>query len=325
MISYWRQIQLQNFTSWDKLAVFLHWPEQDKEKILKKTAFPLNLPLRLAQKAERNTLEDPILKQFLPSLEELSSPAHFSLDPVQDKNFQKSHSKLLHKYQGRALLITTSACVMNCRFCFRKNFAYEELGKDFSRELQIIRKESSLKEILLSGGDPLSLSDASLKALLQSLDAIPHIQRIRFHTRFPIGIPERIDDSFLKILSSLQKQVVFILHVNHPKELDQDIYQAMKRLQKIGIPVLSQSVLLKGVNDCADTLQMLFENLSDHGIIPYYLHQLDQVEGAAHFEVPEEVGKKLMKELSTKVSGYSLPRYVKEEAGKSSKTPISFL
>ncbi|MBX9923073.1 MAG: KamA family radical SAM protein [Rhabdochlamydiaceae bacterium] len=325
VISSWRQIQLQNFTSWDKLASFLQWPEKDKEKVLKKAIFPLNLPFRLAQKAETNTLQDPILKQFLPSLEELSSPSNFSLDPVQDKNFQKAGSKLLHKYRGRALLVTTSACVMNCRFCFRKNFAYEELGKDFSKEIQIIQQDPSLKEIILSGGDPLSLSDASLEKLLQDLDNIPHIQRIRFHSRFPIGIPERIDASFLKILSSLQKQVVFILHVNHPKELDNDIYQAMKSLQKIGIPVLTQSVLLQGVNDSADTLQKLFEDLSDHGIIPYYLHQLDRVQGAAHFEVSEETGKQLMKELSTRISGYSLPRYVKEEPGKPSKTSISFL
>jgi EF-P beta-lysylation protein EpmB len=325
VISSWRQIQLQNFTSWDKLAIFLKWPEKDKEKILKKAIFPLNLPLRLAQKAETNSLQDPILKQFLPSLEEQTSPANFSLDPVQDKNFQKANSKLLHKYKGRALLITTSACVMNCRFCFRKNFAYEELGKDFSEELEIIRKDSSLKEIILSGGDPLSLSDASLEKLLQDLDRIPHIQRIRFHSRFPIGIPERIDDAFLNILSSMQKQVVFVLHVNHPKELDNDIYQAMKRLQKIGIPILSQSVLLQGVNNSVEILQELFENLSDHGIIPYYLHQLDRVQGAAHFEVPEEEGKQLMKELSTRVSGYALPRYVKEEAGKPSKTSIFFL
>lgn len=325
MISSWRQIQLQNFTSWDKLALFLKWPEHDKEKVLKKSNFPLNLPLRLAQKAEICTLQDPILKQFLPSFAELSSSEEFSLDPVQDKKFQKANSKILHKYIGRALLITTSACAMNCRYCFRKNFSYEVLGKDFSEEMQVLRQDPSLKEIILSGGDPLSLSDSSLEQLLQSLDAIPHIQRIRFHTRFPIGIPERIDSSLIRILSSLKKQVIFVLHVNHPKELDTDIFLSMKELLKIGIPVLSQSVLLQGINDSVDVLQELFEGLSNQGIIPYYLHQLDRVQGSSHFEVCEEKGKQLMKELSTRVSGYCLPRYVKEEPGKPSKTSISFL
>src|SRR3989339_317536 len=193
MISPWRRIQLQNFTSWDKLAQHLNWPENDKEKILKKSTFPLNLPLRLVEKAEKATLEDPILKQFLPSFEELQSNPKFVLDPVQDHTFRKENSKLLQKYQGRALLIATSACAMHCRYCFRKNFDYEVQNKDFSSELSIIKQDTSLKEVILSGGDPLSLSNESLLNLLQKLDSIPHLKRIRFHTRFPIGIPERID------------------------------------------------------------------------------------------------------------------------------------
>lgn len=324
MISSWRRIQLQNFNSWDKLAFFLNWPEEDKNKVLQKAKFPLNLPLRLAQKAENSTLEDPILKQFLPSLEELNINPKFFLDPVQDATFRKENSKILHKYKGRALLITTSACTMNCRFCFRKNFDYDIQNKDFSPEIKLIQNDPSLKEIILSGGDPLSLSDETLLKLLQELDSIEHIKRIRFHTRFPIGIPERIDDSFLKVLTSTKKQIVFALHVNHPKEMDDDIYLALKSIQRLGIPVLTQTVLLKGVNDSVSTLKQLFEDLSDHGILPYYLHQLDPVQGASHFEVREEDGKKLMKELSSCISGYCLPRYAKEQPGMPSKTVIPF-
>ena len=324
MISNWRRIQLQNFTSWDKLSLYLELSEKDKEKILKKHSFPLNLPLRLAEKAKKQTLEDPVLKQFLPSLEELQEHPQFSQDPVKDQTFRKKNSRLLQKYQGRALLIASSACAMHCRYCFRKNFDYETKDKDFSLEIEMIQKDLSLKEIILSGGDPLSLSDESLQKLLQDIDSIPHIKRIRFHTRFPIGIPERIDESFLKILSLIKKQIIFVIHVNHPKELDSDIYDSMKKIQKMGIPVLSQSVLLKGVNDTVEALQTLFENLSDQGIIPYYLHQLDLVQGASHFELPEKKGIALLKELSTRMSGYSLPRYAKEEPGKSSKTLINF-
>lgn len=325
MLQNWRQIQLQNFTSWEKLTLFLNWSEELKKIVLKKSSFPLNLPFRLAQKIIPDTLEDPILKQFLPTLFELVKNPQFQLDPVQDKSFQKKESRLLHKYQGRALLVTTSACAMHCRYCFRKNFDYEVHRKDFSLELDLIAKDPSLKEIILSGGDPLSLSDETLENLLTSLDLIPHLQRIRFHSRFPIGIPERISDPFLQILSKISKQIYFVVHTNHPKELDFDILNSLKKIQKLGIPVLNQAVLLKGVNDSTSILKELFENLSDHGVLPYYLHQLDKVEGSAHFEVSEEEGKRIMKELSTCVSGYSLPRYAKEESGKPSKTLIPFL
>lgn len=324
MIPSWRRIQLQNFTSWEKLALFLDWPEELRHQVLKKSSFPLNLPLRLAQKAQKKSLEDPILKQFLPSFEEEKIDPGFSIDPVQDATFRKHRSRILHKYQGRALLLASSACAMHCRYCFRKNFDYERGNQDFSTELNLLQGDSSLKEIILSGGDPLSLSDETLGHLLKGLEAISHIKRIRFHTRFPIGIPERIDDSFIELLSSIQKQIVFIVHVNHPQELDEDIFRALKRLQKQGIPVLSQTVLLRGINNSKDTLKQLFENLSDEGVLPYYLHQFDPIQGGSHFHVPEEIGKQLMKELSTCISGYSLPRYAKEIPGLPSKTLISF-
>jgi EF-P beta-lysylation protein EpmB len=321
--SVWRQIQRENIQSLKELSAFLQWDKDLESQAIPKAPFVLNLPIRLARKIGKNTLEDPILKQFLPLKKEEEVVKGFSLDPVGDLSSQKE-SKLLHKYSGRALLIVSGACAMHCRYCFRKNFPYESSRKDFSHELQIIAQDPSIKEIILSGGDPLSLSTSELEKLLLFLEKIPHIKRIRFHTRFPIGIPERIDDEFLRLLSSVKKQIFFVIHTNHEKELDLDVLASLKKIQMLGIPVLSQSVLLQGINDSVSALKSLFETLADHGILPYYLHQLDKVSGSKHFEVPEEKGKDLMKELSSILSGYSLPKYAKEEAGKPSKTIISY-
>jgi EF-P beta-lysylation protein EpmB len=323
LISIWREIQRKNFFSIEKLALFLEWQEEDKTQVLSKTPFPLNIPLRLAEKIQKRTLNDPILKQFIPLNKELEQHPGFVLDPVKDATFQKE-SKLIHKYQGRALLTISSACAMHCRYCFRKNFPYETERKDFLPELSILESDPTIEEIILSGGDPLSLSNQDLKNLLESLEKIPHIKRIRFHTRFPIGIPERIDDELLKIFEMSQKQLFFVIHTNHPKELDNDIFTALKKIQKLGIPTLNQTVLLRGVNDSIEILKQLFTDLSNNGILPYYLHQLDKVSGSAHFEVSETEGKKLMKSLSSCLSGYSLPKYAKEEAGMPSKTVISY-
>ncbi len=318
MANSWRQIQRQNFTSWGALALFL---ELDPLLGLPNPPFPLNLPRRLAEKIEKNQPNDPILLQFVPQQEEQAVTAGFVSDPVQDLRFRKE-PKLLQKYQGRALLVTTSACAMHCRYCFRKNFSYETSRKDFSQEIASIAQDSSLKEVILSGGDPLSLADETLQDLLQKISSLSHIERIRFHTRFPIGIPERIDASFLQMLEKTTKQVFFVIHANHPKELDQDVLLALKQIQRLGIPVLNQSVLLRGVNDNIETLQTLCETLINHGILPYYLHQLDKVEGAAHFSVEKTKGKELIQELTKRLSGYGIPKYVAEIAGETSKTPL---
>lgn len=314
----WRQIQKQNFTDWKRLLTFL---ELDATNTLQRPEFPLNLPLRLAQKIKKNTFEDPILRQFLPVTDELKVELGFSTDPVGDIKSLKE-KKLLHKYKGRALLICTSACAMNCRFCFRRNFPYETGIKSFDAELQAIERDPSISEIILSGGDPLSLSDEALGLLVSSLDKIPHLKKLRFHTRFPIGIPERIDARFLNVLKSTRLQIVFIIHCNHSDELDEEIFAALKKIQLLGIPVLTQTVLLKGVNDSVPTLKALMERLTDNGIIPYYLHQLDKVQGATHFEVSEEKGLSLLRQLSCELPGYAVPRYVKEIPGEPGKTEV---
>ncbi|QVL57910.1 MAG: KamA family radical SAM protein [Simkaniaceae bacterium] len=311
----WRQIQKDNFTKLEDLGKFLDLD------LSYSSSFPLNVPRRLASKIKKRTLDDPILKQFLPSLEEDLPPPSFLEDPVCDTSFQKT-PRLLQKYQGRALLITTSACAMHCRYCFRQNYPYNG-NTDFHSELEIIRSDETIHEIILSGGDPLSLSDETLKPLIESLSEIPHLKLLRFHTRFPIGIPERITDSLLELLENSRLQVVFIVHVNHPDELDDEIFSALKKVGTLGIPILCQSVLLAGVNDDDKTLKELFLSLAHRGIIPYYLHQLDRVKQGHHFEVPVEKGLKLIEKLRGELPGYALPKYVQEIPFKNSKTDVT--
>lgn len=321
-VSRWRQIQRENFNQSSALVEFLELNEENRRQVLPSANFPLNLPRRLAEKIEKNHLQDPILRQFVPLQEELRMSAGFCNDPVGDSAAQKA-SKFLHKYPGRALLLCTSSCAMHCRFCFRQNFPYATGQAVFGTELRLIAEDSSLQEIILSGGDPLSLSDAVLQDLLESLSSIPHIKRIRFHTRFPIGIPERIDELFLQLLASISTQIIVVVHSNHPRELDEEVLASLKKIQKLGIPVLNQTVLLRGINDNLATLKTLFETLASNGILPYYLHQLDRVQGAAHFEVEEDVGLQLMEQLRECLSGYAVPHYVREIAGEASKTLVT--
>lgn len=315
----WRKIQKENFTNLDSLLDFLALDNEKRTKVRQFSQFPLNLPRRLAEKIEKNNVDDPIFLQFVPLLEEGIKKEGFSLDPVGDLSF-RSAPKLLKKYEGRALLVTTSACAMNCRFCFRQNFPYEKEVGGFEKELDLIKKDPSLKEIILSGGDPLSLSDASLQELLSALSDIPHIERIRFHTRFPIGIPERIDPSFLEVLRPFKNKIFFIIHSNHPKELDSDVIDALGKIRCLGIPLLNQSVLLKGVNDDPKTLLSLSETLLKGQILPYYLHLLDPVEGAGHFLIPENRALEAISYIQRHLSGFGVPRLVREEPGKPSKT-----
>lgn len=319
-ISPWRLLLRKNFTRVEALADFLELSESQRAKLYLKPEFPLQVPLRLAQKMAKGTLDDPLVRQFLPILEELEENPRFAIDPVCDVSFQQG-GKLLQKYEGRVLLVCTSACAMHCRYCFRQNYDYDS-SKSFEKELDQIEQDLSIHEVILSGGDPLSLSDETLENLFVRLGKLPHIRRIRFHTRFPIGIPERIDDQFLSIIGSVPQQVYFVIHCNHPCELDEEILDRLKLLQKMGCIVLNQAVLLKGVNDHPNVLHQLAEELSNHGILFYYLHQLDKVQGSAHFEVSDERGKELIAEIAKSLPGYAVPKFVREVAGEPNKTPL---
>lgn len=318
----WQSILRQNFTCWQKLADFLQLTDAQRAGILPSTKFALHLPLRLAQKIRKGTLDDPILRQFLPIHAETVMTAGFGCDSVGDVPAQCT-PKLLKKYEGRVLLICTSACAMHCRYCFRQHYDYD-VGQPgvFEPELEFIRNDPTVHEVILSGGDPLSLPNRVLKQLLTALAAMTHVRRIRWHTRFPIGIPERIDAELLTILQSVPQTHWVVVHVNHPDELDADVIAALGQLRRMGAVVLNQAVLLKGVNDNIDTLTALSEKLVDSGILPYYLHQLDRTQGVAHFEVPLEQGRALIAELMTRIAGYAVPKYVQEIAGERHKTGL---
>jgi EF-P beta-lysylation protein EpmB len=320
-IDLWRKILRENITSLPELCNFLELDEMQSSELEQNTSFRLNLPSRLAKKIQKRTLEDPILRQFVPFKVEKNMVNAFHRDPVGDCQAART-PKFLQKYSGRALLLVTGACAMHCRYCFRQKYAYTPLQEGFAKEIAWIQKDGSIKEIILSGGDPLSLGNESLQALISALAEIQHIKRIRFHTRFPIGIPERIDAGFLAILEKCTKQIWFVIHCNHVIELDSDVLDALKKIQKLGIPVLNQWVLLRGVNDSVEELETLCEKLIDYGIFPYYLHQLDKVEGAAHFEVAKENGKLLIQELQKRMAGYGVPKYVQEVPLELSKTRI---
>ncbi|MFI5342763.1 MAG: KamA family radical SAM protein [Chlamydiales bacterium] len=318
----WKLIFRNNFRHLDVLADFLELTEEQSSHLSRLAPFSLNVPLRLAQKMEKGNINDPLFRQFVPFEEELIFHPSFKRQPIEEASF-RSQGKLLHKYQGRVLILCSSACAMHCRYCFRQHFPYEIEQKGFHQELQAIRQDTSIHEVILSGGDPLSLSDEVLDNLLQDLAAMDHVKRIRFHTRFPIGIPERIDAGFLKVIQAYPKQIYIVLHINHPNELDQELFDHLKGLQRLGVILLNQAVLLRGVNDHASVISHLCEQLIDQGILPYYLHQLDRVEGAAHFEVSEQEGLKLLLEASKGLPGYGVPKYVREIPGEPFKTHLT--
>ncbi len=318
----WRRVLRQNFTNFHDLALFLELSDANKEALDLQPEFRLQLPRRLAEKMEKNSLSDPLFLQFVPLKKEKVIHPDFQNDPVDDATFILE-DKLLQKYQERALILATSACAMHCRFCFRKNFNYEIEDKTFAKELTHLEKDETIEEVILSGGDPLSLSDEILGRLLENIAQIGHVKRIRFHSRFVMGIPERVDASFLELLSSIPKQIWFINHANHINEFDEDVWNALKSIQKLGIPVLNQTVLLNGVNNSKCALKALLQGLIDHGVMPYYLHQLDEVQGSSHFKVAISDGQTLIQELMKELPGFAIPKYVQEIAGKPSKTPLT--
>lgn len=318
----WQQVLRTNFTQIEPLADFLELDEEQRKKLLKRPSFPLNLPRRLALKIEKGRLDDPILRQFLPLIDEEQEVPGFTSDPVGDLRARRA-PRLLKKYCQRALMLPTSACAMHCRYCFRREFDYAELPHQFDEELAAIAADTSLSEIILSGGDPLSLPDRTLIPLIEALSAIPHLNRLRFHTRFVIGIPERITDPLLNALATSRLQVWFVIHCNHRLELDDEVAAQLKRIAKLGIPLLNHTVLLKGVNDNLETLIELCERLVNCGIQPYYLNQLDRVSGAAHFEVDRERGLELIGGLELALSGYAVPKYAEEIAGEGSKKRVT--
>jgi len=286
--------------------------------------FPLRVPLSFAACMEKGNPHDPLLRQVLPIEEELTAYPGFSNDPVGDLA-AATQAGVLHKYHGRVLFINTGSCAINCRYCFRRNFPYADLQLSKQNEdaaLQAIQNDPSISEVILSGGDPLLLSDSRLTRLIRQLDGIKHLKRIRIHSRLPIVLPARITDEFINTLTQSPKQIIIIVHCNHANELSDRVVTACASLKNAGIALFNQSVLLKGVNDNAEVLCELNEQLFSHGITPYYLHLLDKATGTGHFEVSEAEALALIRQVQAALPGYMIPKLVKEQAGATSKQTV---
>lgn len=286
--------------------------------------FGLRVPLGYVARMRHGDANDPLLRQVLPIGAEGEVVPDFGPDPVGERSAQRAPG-LLQKYRGRALLITTSACAIHCRYCFRREFPYSEQQGDstrFAEALDEIARDPSLEEIILSGGDPLSLSDSRLTSLTDQLAKIPHIRRLRLHTRQPVVLPSRVDDGLIAWLERLHWPVVFVLHSNHASEIDDTVRAACARLKKAGVTLLNQTVLLKGINDDVDTLANLSRALFDAGVLPYYLHVLDRVSGAAHFDLPEARAREIAGALASRMPGYLVPRLVREVEGLPAKLTL---
>lgn len=286
--------------------------------------FSLRVPLSFAASMEKSNPHDPLLRQVLPVKDEMLIYPGFSADPVGDIQ-AAAQTGVLHKYRGRVLFINTGSCAINCRYCFRRNFPYSDLQLTKQKEtaaIQYIQEDSSISEVILSGGDPLLLNDARLTHLIQQLSDIKHLKRIRIHSRLPVVLPARITDELINTLVRSPFQIVVVIHCNHANEINDRVISACKALKNNGIIVFNQSVLLKGVNDNAAVLCELSEKLFIHGIIPYYLHLLDKASGTGHFDVTETEVLMLIKQVQDTLPGYLVPKLVKEQAGAASKQYI---
>lgn len=285
--------------------------------------FAFRVPQPYARRMRMGDPTDPLLRQVLPIRDELREVAGFTADPVGDLGAQRLPG-FLHKYHGRALLLLSGACAVNCRYCFRREFPYQGAvgAPQLAAAVCTIAQDSRLNEVILSGGDPLLMHDPQLAGLLHQLSAIPHLRRLRIHTRVPLVLPSRVTAALLDCLARSRLQTVLVMHVNHAQEIDQEVVAACAALAKQGVTLLNQSVLLRGVNDEIEALVNLSEALFSAGILPYYLHLLDPVRGAAHFYVAEEQVRALQTALQTRLAGYLVPRVVREVAGAPSKIPF---
>jgi len=287
--------------------------------------FPLRVTQSYINKMRYGDANDPLLRQVFPFIDEGITHKDFVTDPVGDQMAITSPG-ILQKYHGRALLLTTGACAIHCRYCFRRHFPYGDsnpLASQWQQTLISLKSNTSINEVIFSGGDPLILTDNKLESLVCDLEQIPHLKRLRIHSRLPIVLPERIDQQLLNWIKNTRLQVIMVIHANHANEVDQDVAKALDDLRVVGCQLLNQAVLLKGINDCVSNLAALSERLSEVSVMPYYLHLLDKVAGASHFDVSEQHGIELVDQLRAMLPGYLVPRLVREVQGMANKTIIN--
>ena len=320
----WRQLWREAVTDARELLDLVGLSQLADELPPADAGFQLRVPRGFVARMRRGDRHDPLLLQVLPQLAELDEVPGFVADAVGDLAAREARG-VLHKYEGRALLIASGSCAVNCRYCFRRHFPYGEemaAANHWREALEHVRRDPSINELILSGGDPLSLSTAKLEELTRSLLDIPHVIRLRIHSRLPVVLPERIDTAFTQWLATLPLQKVVVLHANHANELDASVDAACARMREAGATLLNQSVLLRGVNDDAAALAALSERLFAAGVLPYYLHPLDRVQGTAHFEVSDARALALVDAVRASLPGYLVPRLVREVGGDPAKRPL---
>lgn len=287
--------------------------------------FAIRVPEPYLNRIEKGNPNDPLLLQVLPQSAEMERYPGYSNDPLEELDTNPAPG-LIHKYKGRVLLILSGACAINCRYCFRRHFPYQEnqLGsQQWQQVLQYLQNNQNITEVIFSGGDPLATPDKRLSSMIHDLEAITHIKRLRIHSRLPVVIPQRVTDTLCQTLASSRLSTVCVLHINHANEVDTQVAGSIAKLQAAKVTVLNQSVLLKGINDSVDCLKTLSETLFTCGVLPYYLFVLDPVHGAAHFDISDSDAIALMKELQTELPGYLVPKLAREIPGRPSKTLLS--
>ncbi len=293
--------------------------------ILAGEAFSVMVPKPYLNRIKPGDINDPLLRQVMPDDRELVKLPGYSRDPLEETDCTPLPG-LIHKYHGRILLVTSGGCAINCRYCFRRHFDYGNNTHNrthLSKTVEYIISKPEITEVILSGGDPLAARDNYLKELCETLGELPQLKRLRIHTRLPIVIPQRINHECLDWLKASKLPVIMVLHCNHANEIDSEVVAAIAELRKAGVTLFNQSVLLKGVNDQLEALIDLSETLFASGVLPYYLHLLDPVEGSSLFEVNEIQARKLVGALTEQLPGYLVPKFVKECAKTASKLPIA--
>lgn len=312
------------FTSLKDFFAFLDLPEPRTE--VANSRFSFLVSRHFASKIEKGNPEDPLLREVLPTPEENLFVEGFSDDPVGDAGSEKEPG-ILQKYRGRVLIEPTFACSLHCRFCFRRAEP-KRVSADFVERFDAyLSAAEDIREVILSGGDPLMLPREQFENLMEKILQKPEVETVRIHTRIPVTFPQALSDEKKSLLpairkASLQKKIVLVAHVDHPNELDKDSAKVFASLQSLGVTLLNQTTFLKGVNDSAEILAGLSRKLFRQGVLPYYLHQLDHATGTAHFEIPDARALEIMSELRDSVPGYLVPRLVREIAGEGSKHPI---
>ena len=320
----WKKASKQTVSDIDTLATLLELDTDALQDIVATNDFELRVPLPFVSRMKKGDINDPLLRQILPVKNELLSPAGFTKDPLNEQQYNPCPG-LIHKYKGRVLLTAAVSCPINCRYCFRRHFPYADNRlnpKNWQAALDYIANDSSIKEVILSGGEPLLLNDRMLSDLLDKIENIEHVKLIRIHTRFPVVVPQRLTATLCTRLSTSRCKVTVVMHINHPNEIDEHFKHCLQQLISGPVTLLNQSVLLKSINDDIQTLTELSYSLFDAGLLPYYLHATDPVSGTAHFTVNDDTARQLASELTASLPGYLTPTLVREVSGKRAKTRL---